>query len=434
MTLGGINFEPGASVSFGAGLTVTSTTVVSPRELAVALTIGATADAGPRDVTVTNPGGQTRTRAGGFTVLPPPPTMSLAFLGKARDTVGQGSAAFAPDSAPDGTFQAIVHGGIWPRTVTHLELRRTGTASIWDSNSATVYWALGAAASLDGALLNAANGTVIFPVADGGAFYLFASDVSPTPFTSGADFTVTASFADGTAAIATVILPVFPTIGSVSPSAGAQGASLTVTVTGANFQAGASASFGAGLTVTSTTVVAATQLSVALAVGATAPLGPRDVTVTNPDGQAVIRPGGFTVQLPPPTLGLAFLGKVRDKVGQGSAAFAPDSALDGTFQVTVQPGSGARTVTHLELRRTGTTSIWDSNSATVYWALGAAASLDSALLNAANGTVSFPAADGVAFYLFASDVNPTLFTSGTSYTVTATFADGSVVPVTTTVP
>src|SRR3970282_2132617 len=121
------------------------------------------------------------------------------------------------------------------------------------------------------------------------------------------------------------------------------------------------------------------------------------VPVTNPDGQVAGRAAGFTVALPPPTPALAFVGKVRDRVGTSSAAFAPDGALDGTFQVTLQAGSGARTVTHLELQRTGTASIWDSDSATVYWALGAAVSLDSALLNASNGTVNFAVADGAAF-------------------------------------
>ena len=435
VTVTGLNFEPGASAAFGAGVTVTSTTVVSARELAVAIEIGATAAAGPRDVTVTNPGGQTGTRAGGFTVRPLPPALGLAFVGKVRDRVGTSSAAFAPDGALDGTFQVTVQAGSGARTVTHLELQRTGTASIWDSDSATVYWALGAAVSLDSALLNASNGTVNFAVADGAAFVVFASDVNPSLFTSGASYTVTANFADGTSASATALLPLVPTIGSVAPSSGVQGASLTVTVSGTNFQPGASAAFGADVTVTSATVVSSTQLSVALAVGATAALGPRDVTVTNPDGQVAVRAAGFTVALPPPTLALAFVGKVRDRVGTSSAAFAPDGALDGTFQVTLQAGSGARTVTHLELRRTGTTSIWDSNSATVYWALGAAVSLDGALLNsAANGTVNFAVADGGAFVVFASDVSPSLFTSGASYTVTASFADGSVVAVTTTIP
>jgi len=203
-------------------------------------------------------------------------------------------------------------------------------------------------------------------------------------------------------------------------------------VTGTNFQAGASASFGADIAVTSTTVVSSTQLSVALAIAPTAALGPRDVTVANPDGQSAVRAGGFTVALPPPVLSLVFLGKLRDKVGQGSAAFSSDGALDGTFRVTVQTGSGARTVTRLELRRTAG-GAWDTDSASPSWALGAAASLDTTLLNAANGSVSFAVADGGAFVTFASDFGPA-FTSGTTFSLTATFADGAVVTVTTTIP
>src|SRR5439155_172301 len=119
---------------------------------------------------------------------------------------------------------------------------------------------------------------------------------------------------------------------------------------------------------------------------------PRDVTVAT-GGQTAIRAGGFTVALPPPVLSLVFLGKLRDKVGQGSAAFSSDGALDGTFRVTVQTGSGARTVTRLELRRTA----------------------------------------GGAWATFASDFGPA-FTSGTTFSLTATFADGAVVTVTTTIP
>src|SRR5437879_3193025 len=147
--------------------------------------------------------------------------------------------------------------------------------------------------------------------------------------------TLPATSADGSSAVATVTLTV-PTIASVSPSSGAPGASLTVSVTGTNFQAGANAAFGAGVTVTSTTVVSSTQLSVALAIATTAALGPRDVTVSNPDGQSAVSPGGFTVGLSAPTISVAFLGKLRDKVGQGNSALGADGALDGTFQVTLQ--------------------------------------------------------------------------------------------------
>src|SRR6058998_688861 len=152
-------------------------------------------------------------------------------------------------------------------------------------------------------------------------------------------------------ALSALLNPGVPIISGISPKRGTLGTSLTVTVNGINFEPGATASFGADVTVTSMTVVSSTQLSVALAIAATANPGPRDVTVTNPGGQTVTRAGGFTVLPPPPAISLAFLGKLRDKVGQGSAAFSSDGALDGTFRVTVQPGSGARTVTRLELRR-----------------------------------------------------------------------------------
>jgi len=182
-------------------------------------------------------------------------------------------------------------------------------------------------------------------------------------------------------------------------------------------------------------VVSSTQLSVALAIATTAALGPRDVTVSNPDGQSVVRLGGFTVALPSPTLSLAFQGKLRDKVGQGNSAFSADGALDGTFQVTLGAGSGARTVTRLELRQNGGGGgVWDTDPATANWALGAAASLDGALLNAGTGTVSFAVADGGVFFVFASDVSSSVFTPGTGFSLTVTLADGSVVMVPTTIP
>src|SRR5437879_13829082 len=69
----------------------------------------------------------------------------------------------------------MVGAGSGARTVTRLELRRAGGGGVWDTDPATANWALGAGASLDGALLNAGTGTVSFGVADGGEFFVFAS-------------------------------------------------------------------------------------------------------------------------------------------------------------------------------------------------------------------------------------------------------------------
>jgi hypothetical protein len=262
--------------------------------------------------------------------------------------------------------------------VTRLELRRS-VGGVWDTDSATPHWALGAASGLDGALLNAAgSGLVNFAVADGGAFFVFAADQNPTLFGTGTSFTVTASFADGTTAAASMTVPPLPTITGVTPGLGGPGTSLTVTVTGTSFQTGATVSFGVGITINSTTVVSSTELSVALTIATTAALAPRDVMVTNPDGTSVTRQGGFAVA----TMSVTFLGKVRDKVEAGSAAFNADGALDATFQVSVAAGSGPRTVTRLELRRSAG-GAWDTDAATAHWALGAAASLEGTLLNAA---------------------------------------------------
>src|SRR5207245_8714279 len=137
--------------------------------------------------------------------------------GKLRDKVGQGNSAFAPDGALDGTFQVTLQAGTGARPLTRLELRRSSDGGGAEhTDPATANWALGAAASLDGALLNAGTGTVSFAVADGGVFFVFASDFSPTQFSSGASFTLTASFADGSSAVTTVPLTV-PAIASVSP-------------------------------------------------------------------------------------------------------------------------------------------------------------------------------------------------------------------------
>src|SRR5438445_8982479 len=58
---------------------------------------------------------------------------------------------------------------------------------------------------------------------------VFATDPS-TVFSPGTVCTLTANFADGTTASATVTVPVIPTITSVTPSTGAPGTSPTVTV------------------------------------------------------------------------------------------------------------------------------------------------------------------------------------------------------------
>src|SRR5262245_41010882 len=125
----------------------------------------------------------------------------------------------------------------------------------------------------------------------------------------------------------------------------------------------------------------------------------------------------------PPSLTLTYAGKLRDRVGQGETALAPDGALDGTFTVTLQAGSGSRTVTSVVLGHPQ--GRWDTRPGQGSCVLGAAAGLDSPLLHAGAGPLTMPVADGASFTLSAADFNSFYFTPGSAFTLTATFSDGS---------
>jgi hypothetical protein len=153
------------------------------------------------------------------------------------------------------------------------------------------------------------------------------------------------------------------------------------------------------------------------------------LTATFSDGTTVT---ATTTAAPPPTLSLAFNGKVRDRVGQGNTALAADGALDGTLTATLS-ASGGRTVTGLSLQSTGP-GLWDTDGATGYWALGVAGTLDGPLLNnPTTAAVNFALPDGGTFVVFASDLGGTEFVTGATLTLTARFSDGTTVTGITTV-
>ena len=146
-------------------------------------------------------------------------------------------------------------------------------------------------------------------------------------------------------------LATIPLMGAITPPRGGQGETLDVTIAGANFQAGATVSFGPEVSVTAVAVPSDREIVATLNIPLTATLGPRTVTVTNPDATSVSRADAFTVTLPPPHVTLVWNGKVRDRVGPTEGQGAPDGQLDGTLTATVT--GGARTVTQLALVATG---------------------------------------------------------------------------------
>jgi uncharacterized repeat protein (TIGR03803 family) len=141
----------------------------------------------------------------GAAVAPPAAHISVTYEGKIRDRVGQGDAALKPDGTNDATFTIQLKAGSGTRQVTSLDINR-GDGNEWDTIPNNGKWVVGAAANLDGDLLNAANGAVNFVLDDGVSFSIFAAD-NGDKFSGGQTFTVTVGFADGTTAAASVTLP-----------------------------------------------------------------------------------------------------------------------------------------------------------------------------------------------------------------------------------
>lgn len=89
-----------------------------------------------------------------------------------------------------------------------------------------------------------------------------------------------------------------PTITSLNPTSGSNLGGTSVTITGTNFQVGATVSFG-GTAATSATTTSSTTIVTTAPAHA---LGSVPVTVTNPDNQTVTRANAFTYVVPPPTI------------------------------------------------------------------------------------------------------------------------------------
>jgi len=150
-------------------------------------------------------------------------------------------------------------------------------------------------------------------------------------------FTVTATNAVGTGPASAASNTVVPsatgaiTATSLSPKALGQGASWrTVKLNGTGFVSGATVAVsGSGVTVKSVTFTSSTLLTLMISVASTAPIGARDVAVTNPDGGVGSCAGCFTVNtgpvitsVTPASIARGQSNVVLDVVGSGFASGA----------------------------------------------------------------------------------------------------------------
>ena len=295
VTLTGTNFVTGATtVSPGnSGITVSNVTVVSGTQITATFTISGTAATGANNVTVTTAGGTSNGVP--FTVnLPPAPTLT----------------SVSPNSGEQGTAVPVT---------------LTGTNFV------------------SGATVSPGNsGITVSGVTVVNATQITATlTISGTAATGTNNMTVTTAGGTGNGVPFTVNPPA-PTLTAVSPNSGTQGATLSVTLTGANFATGATVSPGnSGITVSNVTVASATQITATFTISGTAATGINNVTVTTAGGTS--NGGPFTVTPPAPTL-------TTVSPNSGAQGTAVSVTLTGTNFVsgtTVNPGSSGITVSNL---------------------------------------------------------------------------------------
>jgi hypothetical protein len=286
----GSNFQSGATCSFGAGITVNSCGFVSSTQLTANISISSTATTGPRNVTVTNPDTQTGTLTNGFSVTAataPPPSVGSVSPNSGAQGQSLPSVTITGSNFQSGATCSF-GAGISVNSCGFVSSTQL-TANITISSTATVGSRNVTVTNPDGQSRTLANG---FSVTSSGP---------PPP----------------------------PTVTSVSPNSGTPGQNLpSVTINGSNFQSGATCSFGAGITVNSCGFVSSTQLTANISISSSAAMGPRNVTVTNPDSQTGTLTNGFTVTAP------AAISLIQ------KATFSQQPSSSGTVTLTLPQATG----------------------------------------------------------------------------------------------
>ncbi|MFH0992613.1 MAG: T9SS type A sorting domain-containing protein [bacterium] len=251
-----------STISFGAGITVNSFSVLASNLATVGITIAATATGGPRDVIITTPtpGGGSDTVNAGFTVGNLAPVLSQV----------------TPSIVLPGTQAVVTLSGsnfiVGGTTVDFGAGITVSNFTITSSTEATATLVIGASATPGSRTVTLTN---------------------PAP--GGGSYSMPNAIAIGYLA---------PAITGIAPASGVRGTSVNVTITGQNFYTGqTTVSFGTGITVGSFTIVSATQATAILTIASSITTGSRDVIVTTPapGGGSSTFTNGFSVVNPAPT-------------------------------------------------------------------------------------------------------------------------------------
>jgi hypothetical protein len=125
----------------------------------------------------------------------------------------------------------------------------------------------------------------------------------------------------------------------------------------------------------------------------------------------------------PPTTGntaLTYAGDLTDRVGTAAASLTPDGVLDAVFTLSLNVGSGVtRTLSRIDLSNGSVTHSAATNTVPI----GVSSDAASPFLNRADGSISINITSGATLTLITPDNG--FMQPGLTYTVTATFTDGS---------
>ena len=249
VTITGTGFQAGAGVTFGG---TAATNVVVTNATQITATTPAHA-AGGVNVVVANSDGQSGTLANGFTYTtpPPPPAPTVTNI--------------SPTSGPTTGGTAV-----------------TITGTGFQSGASVT---LGGAAATNVVVVSATQITATTPAHAAGAVNVVVANSDGQSGALANAFTYTQP----------PPAPA-PTVTSITPDTGPTGGGTAVTITGTNFQSGATVRIG-GVSASSVNVVSSTSIT---AVTPAHSAGDCDVVVTNPDTQSGTLPLGFTYTAPQP--------------------------------------------------------------------------------------------------------------------------------------
>lgn len=238
------------------------------------------------------------------------------------NTSTHGAPAMAADSSMEATIAAS--NNWWGSNASPDSLVAPGivTYSPWlvmtfSASPASIYTQ--GTSILTARVATGSDGSTGYQIADGTPVSVAGapgsiSPASPTTSSGAASSTYTAGPAAGTASVSATLdnqtltasinvtaAPV-PTLNTIAPATGVQGATVPVTLTGTNFVTGATVATGnTGITVSNMTIISATQITATFTIAPSAALGATNVTVTTSGGAS--GPIAFTVNSPSvPTL------------------------------------------------------------------------------------------------------------------------------------